>query len=63
MKRPSHIPKEVWEADDNPELTEEDFKRMRPTREMFPGLDFPKPRNGPQRAPAKIVRKSRKKSG
>lgn len=61
MKRPAQSPKEDW--DDNPELTEEDFKRMKPTREMFPGLEFPKPRSGQAKSPSKVVRKSRKKAG
>lgn len=42
---------------DNPELTEEDFKRARPAREVM-GDDFvdsnpPRIRRGPQKAPTK----------
>jgi uncharacterized protein (DUF4415 family) len=39
---------------DNPEWTEEMFRRARPAREMFPGVAFPKPRRGPQKAPTKV---------
>jgi uncharacterized protein (DUF4415 family) len=53
-RRPPHISKKDWDDVDSPELTEEDFKRMRPAREMFPGLDFPKPGRGPQKAPTKV---------
>ena len=41
--------------DDNPEWTEEMFRRARPARDVFPDLDFPKPRmRGPQKAPTKV---------
>ena len=39
---------------DNPEWTKEMFRRAKPTREMFPGLEFPKPGRGPQKTPTKV---------
>ncbi|MCW5718916.1 MAG: BrnA antitoxin family protein [Bauldia sp.] len=39
---------------DNPEWTEEMFRRAKPAREMFPGVDFPRPKRGPQKAPTKV---------
>ncbi len=53
-KKPAHVSQEAWDDVDSPELTEADFKRMRPTREVFHGVDFPKPRRGPQKAPTKV---------
>jgi uncharacterized protein (DUF4415 family) len=38
-REPLGYTQEDWdEVSDNPELTEEDFKRARPGREVFPGL-------------------------
>ncbi|MEX0852743.1 MAG: BrnA antitoxin family protein [Bauldia sp.] len=55
-KKPPHISQEVWDDLDIPELTDEDFTRMRPAREVFPDIDkFPKPwARGPQKAPTKV---------
>lgn len=53
-KRPAQIPKEIWDDLDSPEITEEMFRRARPAREVFPALDFPKPKRGPQKAPTKV---------
>jgi uncharacterized protein (DUF4415 family) len=39
---------------DNPEWTEEMFRRAKPAREMFPGVEFPRPKRGPQKAPTKV---------
>nr|MBS0019652.1 BrnA antitoxin family protein [Gammaproteobacteria bacterium] len=39
MKRkPEHIRQEDWDEVEIPELTEEDFERMRPAREVLPEL-------------------------
>jgi len=35
-KKPDHISQSDWEDVDSPELSEEDFKRMRPASEVFP---------------------------
>jgi len=51
---PAHISAEEWADVDSPELTDADFARMKPAREMFPGLEFPKPKRGPQKAPTKV---------
>jgi uncharacterized protein (DUF4415 family) len=54
-KKPAHISQKDWDELDIPELTDEDFARMRPAREVFPDFDFPKPRRrGPQKAPTKL---------
>ncbi|MCW5697479.1 MAG: BrnA antitoxin family protein [Bauldia sp.] len=56
-KKPDHISREDWDDLDIPELTDEDFARMRPAREVFAelGLEMPKPRSrGPQKAPTKV---------
>lgn len=55
-KKPDHISQEDWDSVDIPELTDEDFARMRPAREVFLDLDkFPKPKGrGPQKVPTKI---------
>ncbi len=37
-KKPAHISQADWEDGDIPELTAEDFRRMRPAREVLPGL-------------------------
>jgi uncharacterized protein (DUF4415 family) len=41
---------------DNPEWTREMFRKAKPARDVFPHLDFPKPRKGrgPQKAPIKV---------
>jgi uncharacterized protein (DUF4415 family) len=65
MKRkPEHIRQEDWDDVDIPELTEEDFKRMRPAREVLPEILGPelaaellkrKPgQRGPQKQPTKV---------
>lgn len=55
-KKPAHISQRDWDDLDIPELTDEDFARMDPAREVFPNLDdFPKPKpRGPQKAPTKV---------
>jgi uncharacterized protein (DUF4415 family) len=54
-KKPAHISQEDWDDVDSPELTDEELARSRPAREVFPDLDFPKPRpRGPQKAPTKV---------
>mgnify|MGYP005810242363 CR=1 FL=1 len=37
-KKPEHITQEDWDAVDIPELTDEDFAKMRPAREAAPDL-------------------------
>jgi uncharacterized protein (DUF4415 family) len=39
---------------DNPEWTKDMFRRARPAREVFPNVDFPKPKRGPQKEPTKV---------
>lgn len=39
---------------DNPEWTEEMFRKARPAREVFPDLKFSRPKRGPQKAPTKV---------
>jgi uncharacterized protein (DUF4415 family) len=41
---------------DNPEWTREMFRKAKRTHEVFPHLDFPKPRKGrgPQKTPTKV---------
>ena len=41
---------------DNPELTEEDFARMRPAREVVPEIvaEYERRTRGPQKAPRKV---------
>ena len=41
-KRPPHISQRDWDEVDIPELTEQDFRRMRPAREMLPKIFGPK---------------------
>lgn len=53
-KKPANIPDEVWDDADSPEITEEMFRRARPAREMFPDLEFPKPKRGPQKTATKV---------
>lgn len=52
--RPAHVSAEDWADVDSPELTEVDFARMKPASEMFPGVEFPRPKRGPQKAPTKV---------
>jgi uncharacterized protein (DUF4415 family) len=37
-RKPSWISQEDWDAVDSPEVTDEQFKNMRPMREVFPDL-------------------------
>ncbi len=37
-KKPPHISQEDWDDADIPELTADDFRRMRPAREVLPKL-------------------------
>ena len=37
-RKPDHIAQEDWDAVDIPELTEEDFARMRPASEVVPEI-------------------------
>jgi uncharacterized protein (DUF4415 family) len=61
-KKPSHISQEDWDDVDIPELTEEDFKRMRPATEAVPeivaayraGTLRYRGQRGPQKKPKKI---------
>ena len=54
-RKPSHVSQEDWDAVDVPEWTEEMFRKARPVHEVFPGVEFPKPRpRGPQKAPTKV---------
>lgn len=60
MKRkPDNISKEDWDDVDIPELTAEDFKRMRPASEVVPEIvkAYKEGRlkvRGPQKAPTKV---------
>jgi uncharacterized protein (DUF4415 family) len=56
--KPEHISQVDWDAVDIPELTEEEFKRMRPVRETHPEIVAAYERGelkhrGPQKAPTK----------
>jgi uncharacterized protein (DUF4415 family) len=42
------------EVSDNPELTEEDIRSMRPFAEVFPHLAATIGKRGPQKAPTKV---------
>ena len=54
-RKPDNISQKDWDDLDIPELTDVDFARMRPAREVFPGVVFPKPMvRGPQKAPTKV---------
>ena len=54
-KKPASISQKDWDELDIPELSNEDFARMRPAHEVLPGFKFPKPRQrGPQKAPTKL---------
>jgi len=37
-RKPDHISQEDWDAVDIPELTEEDFSRMKPASEVVPDI-------------------------
>lgn len=59
-RKPDHINREDWDAVDVPELTEDDFKRMRPVRETHPEIVDAYNRGelrvrGSQKAPTKVV--------
>ena len=61
-KKPPHISQRDWDDVDVPELTEADFKRMRPAREAVPeivaayeaGTLRYRGQRGPQKKPKKI---------
>jgi len=54
-KKPADISQKDWDELDIPELTDEDFARMRPAYEVLPDFKFPKPRQrGPQKAATKL---------
>lgn len=53
-KKPDWISQKDWDELDIPELTDEEFARMRPAHEVLPGFPFPKPRRGPQKTPTKL---------
>lgn len=54
-KKPDHISQEDWDAVDVPEWTDEMFRTARPAHEVFPAVEFPKPRGrGPQKTPTKV---------
>ena len=42
-KKPDHVSQKDWDDVDIPELTDEDFARMRPAREVLPALIGEKP--------------------
>lgn len=59
-RKPEHISQEDWDAADIPELTEDDFKRMRPVRETHPDIVDAWNRGelrrcGPQKTPTKVA--------
>lgn len=58
-KKPKHITQKDWDDVDIPELTDEDFKRMRPAREVVPEIvkAYEEGRlkvRGPQKKPTKV---------
>lgn len=55
-KRPPHISQEDWDAVDSPELTAEDFAKMRPATEVLPPeLKRAIGERGPGKKPAKVA--------
>jgi len=61
-KRPSHISKADWNDAEIPELTAEDFRRMRPAREVLPEIfgekvaaEMLRPRGRPRKAKVKTL--------
>lgn len=59
-RKPDHISQQDWEAVDSPEVTEAEFKRMRPARETQPEVvdaynRGELRRRGPQKAPTKVA--------
>ncbi|MGO9014638.1 MAG: BrnA antitoxin family protein [Dissulfurispiraceae bacterium] len=59
LKKPKHIKQKDWDEVDIPELTDEDFKRMRPASEVVPEIvkahkEGRLKMRGPQKAPTKV---------
>ncbi len=56
-EREADIQRGIAQGPDNPELTDEDFARMRPVRETHPELveDWLRRRRGAQKAPTKVL--------
>lgn len=61
-RKPPQISQQDWDDVDIPELTEGDFRRMRPAREVLPEIFGPKvaaemlrPRGRPRKAKAKAL--------
>lgn len=55
-RKPDHISQEDWDAVDIPELTEEDFARMRPASEVVPEIvaEYRRSRGRPPKESPKI---------
>jgi uncharacterized protein (DUF4415 family) len=58
-RMPDYISQKDWDDVDIPELTDEDFQRMRPAREIAPDIVSAYERGelrtrGPQKAPTKV---------
>jgi uncharacterized protein (DUF4415 family) len=59
LKKPKHIKQKDWDDVDIPELTNEDFKRMRPASEVLPEIvkaykEGHLKVRGPQKSPTKV---------
>ncbi len=55
-RKPDHVPQEDWDAVDIPELTEEDFARMRPAAEVVPDIvaEYRRSRGRPPKESPKV---------
>ena len=58
-KKPKHVKQKDWDEVDIPELSDEDFKRMRPAPEVVPEIVKAHKEErlrvrGPQKAPTKV---------
>lgn len=55
-KRPPHISREDWDAVDIPEQTEDDYREMRPAKDVLPAaVKRSIGQRGPGRKPAKVA--------